>query len=319
MLLSLTASAAETDDFDPTQEIVVWGDRFARWDDTRWYVETDIIQPWATMLRRDDNYEFPTQEFRIRAIFACEKQAREGRRRYEVACTIEDFGMVANLSTRSAAPTEARLRRAKLVLSEVDAKLTGAAMQLRVADDGQVKGIDLEGVPTRNRRQSRMQQTLTQIMSRLIVGFHLEMQEGNQLHEKVWVEYNSPLLLLQTYSQGSNYIKHYLNKFEDQILVQSIGRGVSTNQSFESRFDLHLDGVALFSADDGYLTERVLAVEGESASGSFNIVHYAHHGAVRLLGTRDRPECGPSQLVNGRAQRIAALPSWPGPLNGDSR
>ena len=312
LLLALPSAADETLEIDPTQEIVVWGDRFARWDDTRWYIETDVIQPWATVLARDVNYEFQTQEFRIRAIFACEKQHHLSRRRQEVACTIEDIGMIANVADRS--PTDKRLARAQLVLDEVDAKLTRAAMQLRVTDDGQVKGIDIEGIPTRNRRQNRMQQTLTQLMSRLIVGYDLELQDDNQLHEGVWVEYNTGLLLLQTQAVGSNYVKHYLNKFDDQIIVQSIGRGVSstTGTRFDARFDVHLDGVSIFDGDEGFLTERVWAIKGTSTpSGSFNTLEYVHHGQVRMLGDRDRPDCGRSQIVNGRGQFHPSLPSWP--------
>ncbi|MEM6928016.1 MAG: hypothetical protein AAF602_13880, partial [Myxococcota bacterium] len=294
-------ATAEDLEVDPTQEIVVWGDRFARWNDTRWYIETDVIQPWPTLLARDENYEFQTQEYRIKAIFACEKQYEYSRRRQEASCTIEDIGILANIADRR--PPEKRVRNAQLVLDEIDAKLTGAAMQLRVTDDGRVKGIEIEGIPTRNRRQNRMQQTLTQVMSRLIVGYDLELQEDNQLHEGVWTEFNTGLLLLQTQSIGSNYVKHYLNKFDNHIMVQSIGKGVSevSGLRFAARFDVHLDGVSLFDADEGFLTDRVWAIKGTSTpSGSFNTLEYTHHGQVRMLGTRDRPDCGKSRVVNGR-------------------
>ncbi len=312
LTLWVPLAPAQDLEVDPTQEIVVWGDRFARWNDTRWFIETDIVQAWPTLLTRDENHEFQTQEVRIKAIFACEKEHVLSRRRQEVACTIEDIGILANVADRR--PSESRIRSAQLVLDEVDAKLTGAAAQLRVSDDGQVKGIDLEGIPTRNRRQNRMQQTLTQLVSRLIVGYDLEMQEGNQLHEGVWTEYNSALLYIETQSVGSNYVKHYLNKVRNHIMVQSIGKGVSTVApgGTELRFDVHLDGVSLFDPDEGFLVERVWAIAGKSTpTGSFNTLEYAHHGQVRMLGTRDRPDCGQTRVVNGRKQKLAGLDPWP--------
>ncbi|MEN0064363.1 MAG: hypothetical protein AAGA48_19610 [Myxococcota bacterium] len=311
------ASAQDRLDVDVTQEIVVWGDRFARWDNTRWFIETTVLQPWSTVLARDIDLEFQTQEYRIQAIFKCDKEERAGRRRYDVACVIEDIGIIANVADRR--PKPARIAAAQQVLNEIDAKLTGAHMELRVGDDGQVHGIDIEGIPTRNRRQNRIQMTLTQIMSRLIVGFDLKMQKGNQLHQGVWMEQNAALLLLETNSSGSNYVKHYLDPFRGQILVQSIGKGISTLSSGPqtefgalTRFDMHLDGVSLFDPDDGYLTERVWSITGVSnPSGTFLELEYSHFGKMRQLGTQDRPNCGLTQVVNGHRQRVPGLPDWP--------
>ncbi|MEO0603413.1 MAG: hypothetical protein AAF211_18380, partial [Myxococcota bacterium] len=101
---------------------------------------------------------------------------------------------------------------------------------------------------------------------------------------------------------------------QDQIMVQSIGKGVSevVGLPYQARFDVHLDGVSLFDADEGFLTERVWAIKGTSTpSGSFNTLEYTHHGQVRMLGTRDRPDCGKSRVVNGRNQKIDGLDPWP--------
>lgn len=334
LLLAPLAAAdeADTEEVDVTQEIVVWGDRFARWDNTRWFIETEVVQPWPLLLARDQNLEFETQEYRIRTIFACEKTHELSLRRQEVDCVIEDIGILANLANRRF--NDERARNAQLVLDEIDGKLTGAAMQLRVADDGRVMGIEIEGIPTRNRRQNRIQQTLTQMMARLIVGFDLELQDGNQLHQGVWVEQNTKLLFLETQSQGSNYVKHYLDPYQGQIVVQSIGKGISTveqmtstslsgdnvgrvgmrGQSLENRFKLRLDGVSLFDAREGYLIERVWAIEGRSnPAGTFVTLKYNHTGTVRVLGTQDRPDCGPSIIVNGRHQHWPQLPAYPLP------
>jgi hypothetical protein len=313
--------AAGADDLDPTEEVVVWGDLFARWDDTRWMITTEVALPYEITLARDENQEFDTREVALKTVIGCNKDWRLNKRRYEVGCVIEDFAMQAAVSERRV--TEQDIERAQAVLDEIDAKLSGAKLQLQVADDGRVTNLDLEGVPRQNRRQSDIQETLRQILSRVVVGFNLKLQKYNQLHEGKWYEYNSSILSVpgasSTAAMGSNLVVHYLNPFQGHIIVQSIGKGmVSVDgapvaNSAVQKMDIALEliGVSTFDKAQGYMLERVWAINGSTTAASMFVSQpYYNAGRIWTLGELDKPDCGPTRVVNGRKQRVAGLPSW---------
>lgn len=315
----LPSTAHAQSDLDVTEEIVVWGDLFARWDDTRWMIATEVAMPFRITLAKDENLEFQTQEFQVRAIFGCSKDWKLNKRKYEVGCEIEDFAIKAAVAEERV--LDADIDRAQSVLDEIDAKLTGAAVQLQVADDGRVLNLDLEGLPKNNRRQSQVHETLRQIMSRLVVGFNLKLQRYNQLHQGKWVEYNSSIMTMPlppgvSGNLGSNMLVHYLNRFQNQIIVQSVGKGMTTvglDRAYgPTNYETDLIGVSLFDQDDGFMTERVWALEGQStASAQFdNGGTYFHAGKIYLIGDRDRPTCGRTEVVNGRRQHVTRLPAW---------
>lgn len=326
LLESRIAAAADED--APAEEIVVWGDLFARWDDTRWMVTTEIGIPYALTLSRDENVEFKTREIQLRTVIACSKEWKLGGHRYEVDCEIEDFAIQASIAEDRVKADD--IARAQSVLDEIDAKLSGAKLQLQVADDGRVTNMALEGVPKNNRRQSEMHETLRQILSRVVVGFNLKLRKFNQLNEGKWQEYNSTLMSMPMppdvgSGQGSSLVVHYLNPFQGQIVVQSIGKGLvqipspkeaSASLSGEGaaptiNFTIDLIGVSIFDKEEGFMLERVWSIEGQNtASSFFSIGNYINNGRIWVLGTQDKPDCGPTRVVNGRRQVVPELPKW---------
>ena len=310
------------------EEITVYGDLFARWDDTRWFVETELALPLPFTLKKDQNFEIRATAMQVRAVIRCNKTAQLRKKRWEVDCELEDIGMqvVPWRNDRS----QKKLNDGLLVLQEVDAKLTGAALQLQVADDGRVTNVDLEGVPKTNRRVASMHETLRQVMSRVIVGFDMKLRKFNQLHEGKWVEYNTALMSMPvppplTGVGGSSMVVHYLNKYQGQVLVQSIGKGgvniplptdvqTSTRRSAEERqlnFITELIGVSIFDAEEGYMTERVWSLTGKgTASSFFNAGTYNHAGRIRMLGEKDAPSVGPTRLVSGPTETVRNLERW---------
>lgn len=309
--IPLAAVASAQDDV--AEEIVVWGDLFARWDNTRWLIETEVGVPWKVTLSKDENRSFATQEYQLRTVLACDKDWKLGNHKYEVDCAIEDFGIVASIAEPNV--TENDVLRAQDVLDEIDAKLTSAHLQLQVGDDGRVLNLQLEGMDTGTRRQSVTAETLRQVLSRVVVGFNLKMQKFNQLHEGKWQEFNSTVLTLPLPagtpgSIGSNLLVHYLNRFQGHVIVQSIGRG-STNVG-DTIYTLDYTGVSVFDPNDGFMTDRVWALEGAPTASTMFAAqsHYFHAGKIRLLGSDDHPDVGGSRPVNGRRQESLLLPAW---------
>jgi hypothetical protein len=293
---------------DGREDFTVWGDLFARWDHTRWFVSADFLLPDFIELRRDENLSFDTREFVITMVYGCTKFAELSKQRMEVECKVEDFGMRANIDDWEI--SQNKIEKAQVILDEIDAKLTGAAMSLQVADDGRVMDIGLDGVPQDNRRVSDIQETLRQLLMRTIVGFHLRMQKYNQLDEGKWLEYNSTIMNMPG-TTGSNEIVHQLNRYRGHVIVQSVGKGLTTfggNYGFTTEFS----GVALFDDVNGFMTERVWTLFGNSiaSSGIIGQKSFFHSGRVTMLGSADQPDCGATEVVNGRAQKYAFLPDW---------
>jgi len=315
VLFALVPAAAAADE-DSAEEIVVWGDLFARWDDTRWFVSTEFALPYDLPLERDENLSFTTREIQLHTIVACNKDWRLGKRRYEVSCKIEDFGIQAAIAERVV--SEADVERAKLVLDEIDAKLTGASLALQVADDGRVTNLALDGLESNTRRQSNIEETLRQVLSRAVVGFNLKMQKYNQLHEGKWAEYNSSVMTMPLPpdvggSAGSNMLVHHLNHYRGHVIVQSIGKGMTAVQMNNQMVNFTTDfiGVSTFDDNEGFMTERVWALNGTStASAFFDQGAYYNAGKITMLGEADRPDCKPTQVTNGRRQHLPFLPEW---------
>lgn len=319
-LFAATASAQQPEpqrvEADAVEEIVVWGDLFARWDDTRWMVTTEITTPLGMLFTRDENDEFASRQFQIRTVFACNKDWKLGPNRYEVSCKIEDFAMLAAVSERTV--TEKDIARAQRVLDEIDAKLTGATLQLQVAHDGRVNNLALEGVPKANRRQSEMHETLRQVLSRVIVGFDLKLRKYNQLNEGKWHEYNTKLMSMPVppsipASQGSSLVVHYINPYKGHTIVQSIGKGLVNLEigGVTMNFSLELIGVSTFDDREGYMLERVWALKGKNTgTNAFDRGEYFNAGRIWNLGEQDKPDCGPTQVINGSNQEVEGLPAW---------
>jgi hypothetical protein len=313
-LIPLTVAHAQE---APAEEIVVWGDLFARWDNTRWFIQTEVGTPWKVQFNVDNRY-FATQEYQLRIILACAKDWKLGNHKYEVTCSIEDFGVVASLAERNV--TEADVARAQEILDVIDAQLTHAAVELQVADDGRVTNLQLEGTDRSTRRQSEVSETLRQMLSRVVVGFNMKLQKFNQLHEGKWTEFNSTLMTLPLPpdipgSIGSSMLVHYLNRYQGHVIVQSLGKGstdVSVDGGTPRIYDLNMVGVSVFDPTDGFMTERVWALDGNPTAGVLfgSGAQYFHAGRIQMLGTEDHPTVGPTRPVNGRKQASLLLPAW---------
>lgn len=312
MIWSLLFAPAFAQD-DVAEEIVVWGDLFARWDDTRWLIRTELGMPFELVFTADMNKELQVREFQVNTIIHCSKDWKLSGKKYEVACAVEDIAIQAAVSERNV--SEADIERGKLILDEIDQKLSGAVLQLQVADDGRVTDFDLEGLTTHNRRQNTMQETLRQVLSRVVVGFHMKMQKFNQLHEGKWYEFNSTLMSIPLPpsvpgSQGSSMLVHQLDNYKGHVLVQSVGKG--TTEVAGALYSLAFTGVSIYDDGEGFMTERVWALEGmPTASVMFAAdANYFHAGRIQMLGKEDHPDLGPTQVVNGRSQHSPLLPAW---------
>ncbi len=227
MLLLAVPTLAAAAPSPPSEEIVVYGDDFARWDHTRWWLQAEIGVPWALELAADQNLSFRTHALQVRAVVACEKDARLSARRWEVSCAIEDLGLRVTTQTDWRSP--ARRAQVQRVLDEVDARLTGASLQLQVDLDGGVTNYDLEGLSATNQREREQQETARTLLSLIMAGFHLRIPDHAQ-RDGQWWEKHAELLDLPslTAARGSTGVVHVATPLGTDRLVETVGTGSVT-------------------------------------------------------------------------------------------
>jgi len=224
LAIAAVALAAPGGDAAAEEEIIVYGDDFARWDHTRWFVEAELMLPFGTPFAAERNESFISYAFQLRAIVGCEKDARLSGSKWEVGCKIEDLGIRATTHNRSRSERDRAM--VQRVLDEIDAKLTGVAVQMQVDKKGGVTNFDLEGIQSDNLRERQIQESLRQVLSRVMAGFHLRIPDHAQRSGQ-WVEMNSELMDMPSLSasRGSTTLVHVVSPYKENQLVQTVGEG----------------------------------------------------------------------------------------------
>jgi hypothetical protein len=219
------AVAFAADKKDVAEEIIVYGDNFARWDDTRWLVQTELMLPLGVTFGSEQNQAFFSHAFQIRAVIACDKDAKLSKKRWEVSCEIEDIGLLVTTFRQWRRERDREL--VQRVVDEIDAKLTGLDIQMQVDEAGGVTNFDLEGLVADNSRERTIQEGLRQVVSRMMAGFHLRIPDHAQRSGQ-WVEYHSELMDIPslTSSRGSSTMVHLVTPYQDGLqIVQTVGEG----------------------------------------------------------------------------------------------
>lgn len=327
---------------DEIEKIVVISDPFKRWDGTRWFIKTEVGLPISMTFYADQNYEFFSNAFQIRTILACDKDDQLSKHKYEVHCTVEDFAIQAadagNLKTKAElqiaekrqakrkaqgkdALTETQQQRREhiqQILDEVDKKVTGASLQLQVNAMGRVTDISLEGVSHDSQRETAMYETLSKMMSRVIVGFDMKLQNYDFIEQGFWVEHTSALMSIpieDVATQGNSMLIHRLSTIDGQLVVESRGKGVisfaiNDNEDGRNSFLTSFAGVAIYDSHDAYMTERVWVMKGVPTSSSYLEMPYWNAGRIVQLKPDQKPTVGPTQEVTLPCCAIDGIAGW---------
>lgn len=218
---------AQSGSDDVSEEVIVYDDSFARWDDTRWLVQAEFLFPIGVTLAKNRNEGFLTYALQVRSVVHCNKEHQLSKKKVEVGCTIEDVGMLATSMRRWKTPRQQAIVQS--TLDEIDAKLTDMKIQIQTDVKGGITNVDLDGLSTRNERERVVMETLRQIVSRLVAGFHLRIPNQAQRSGE-WVEYSSALMSLPALSasRGSSTLKHVVSRHGEHQIVQTVGKGSST-------------------------------------------------------------------------------------------
>lgn len=322
---------------DGTPTITIVGDRFARWDRTRWYAEMQLGFPLPFPLYAARNNEVRVTALQVRTELFCEKAFRRGKKGFEVHCDVRDLGLQAVVFDQVAP-------HAQEVLDEYDRKISEADLILFASDDGRINDVGFEGFEASNNRELTQREGARQLMLRLISGFHMKVPKPENTYDGQWVEHNPALLRLPVVNQvngmsfspegkggsvqyetftsmGSSYVVHQIDRYKGHQVVQSEGKGLVTdgaeNEDQGNQYLVTLHGVALYDPSSGIMTERVYAVTGETTASSrladgWGGSLYFHSGRLQKLADEaPKAVVGPTRRVAPPgAPATDALPAW---------
>jgi hypothetical protein len=324
------AFAEEAVDEEP-EVITVYGDRFARWDGTRWFAEVQVglPMPLRWVLGEYDteaDVQIRVEAIHLKSVIACEKTWRQGKHGFEVDCVVEDAAVrgVTFIDLKK----EKYREDAERIFDRLDELVTGRKLQLKVRDDGRVTGVDLDGLPENTRREKAMAEITRQFFLRLMSGFTMKLPAGNLLKAGMqWQEYNSPVFAVPGYepSRGGSTLTHQLNPYRGRLVVQTLGAatvatgdedGGYTGEDFENTYKVEYSGVALYDRDTGIMTERVWALQGRATASSqladgWKGTLYFQIGRLDQIEEGETPpDLGPSGRASRPGLPVPGLIPW---------
>jgi len=287
---------------DASEEVVVWGDPFRRWDDTTWALEMDLALIDSMTIDVADNHTLRVQQFQLDAVIHCNKDVKLGPKTYEISCSLDEVGVQLGANQRA---SEREVDNLDGMAHVLDAWLTDKELQLQVGQRGTVASVDIDGLFTMNRTQNRTQEVLRLLLARVMSAFHVRWPDtlGPQLGRE-WIEYNSPLFAFPNFtgSAGSSITGHRIDALDDHWILQSVGRAAVAAQmrnpnvlpfdeggewlDIMATYDLDFGAVAIISPQTGYITERIWNVTGKPTPSSPDVLadhEYLFRGRLVLL------------------------------------
>jgi len=311
------AATFAEDEEEVSEVVIVWPDKFARWKDTRWMIAAEVVVPSGMVFSQTNNFSFRTYAWQVKAVLSCDQDYKLGAKRIEVLCEIEDIGLRSTSYNRYKTVEDRELVQG--VLDELDQKLSHAKVQLQVNDRGSVTDIDIDGLPRRNSRDAGINETLRQIVARMMYPFHMKLPKSG-IKEGRWPEFDSELMSMPSVNgiTGSSTITHWMNFYKGYLLVQDIGAGLVQVEGPASESDaggvvnwrLGMDGVSLYNIDNGIMEERVWSMVGKPTASNLSRMKYWYSGHIQLLGPNDTVEVGSSEQISYPAIEIEGLPVW---------
>jgi len=310
LVLSPEVMAQADDD-----EIIVYGDRFKRWDKTRWSILTEVKLTTPMQLDMSENQSMRVTAYQLRVVLACEKDWKISRGKWEVLCQIEDLGLQA-VGWRGDAD---RLENNAEVLQEIHGRMAGAALQLQVTKDGRVSNVQLEGVEVGTRKERGIQETCRQLLLRMVAGFDMKLRKRNFLKTGQWVEYRSPLFDMPGSSRSnmsSALVVHQLDAYKGHLVVQSVGKGTVVLDSGSEITDMgrgysmNMEGVSIYQVESGFMTDRVWYVAGTPTGNFWSNSAYFSAGRLEMVAEKQPVDVGPTRQVKMPEQKIEGVPEW---------
>ena len=282
----------------------------------RYYVETETQLPLLMWFVADRNKQARVAAFQVRTVLDCSATDPMGKKGWYLDC------LVADVSLRAAA-LEGDAGILPPILDEMDTKLTGATLKLRLKNDGRVVQMEIADQDHRNRRVAQMNENMRLLLARVVAGLDLQLPPKGVARDGVWAQYQNMLMQAPSTqgTSGSSEVVHGITKMEGpEVTIASSGRGMmspgeETASGPVNMYDTRYEGVALFDTDSKMLKERLWTVIGEPtassqiATGAAGIL-YGQRGLLQYLAADETVNVGESMETGLPGAAPTALQQW---------
>lgn len=307
----------------PSQTVEVTADPFARWDGTRWRLDSAVVLPLSVPMFAVNNFEIETVGFVVRLTTRCELADRAGPRR-RVNCTIQDAAV-------SLAPRQRTAKKAIAVVEEHRERMVGTVVRLQVHQDGRISSLTLGDEVTSPPRARMQFESVRQILWTAFAAFDLQLPDGPLTDGRKFVEESSRLWWIPSFRNndqlrsmfsasaiGRGQIGHIIEARDVGHVIVGVGEGsVDLGLNDPMVWQGPVNSVSLIAKHDAILAERVWGANlepnasnrlGDGVTPSPTVLQ----GRLQRLGDDQTVDLGASQMVNAPGLSVPGLPGWPG-------
>lgn len=310
-----------------SEEVLVYADPLAPWDETDWLVKLQTSTAEEQQFIEGEHGSFSTSLWQVRAAIHCRVLERKNRGGL-VGCSPTDVALA--VVTAGKWQRKSDREEVEQVVQDLRATMLRGEVRLRVRDHGAATVLA-------NQPGTDDNVVAAELLRRIFDGFQLDLPEEGFYDGVQWMNDDEPLLKLRAglESFGPEKVVHVGSRYQGQQIIQTHGvaskstvvghtrSSVSQGEAgkFQASYnpdkemqitypqevvvtrELLLDAVAVLSADLGFVTERVWTVTGKG-------IALERLGRLALLEDGERPVLGVSGQVSPPGVTLPHLPMW---------
>ena len=273
----------------------------------RFLLISDVNSPEYLLWQAEFNYQARVFKWRTNIVASC-VPADVGKKTALVNCHIEDISLQA-----TSLPGD--MKNLPKVLEDLDAKLSGASIQLEVSMDGRVRSIDLEGIDKKRRRLTEIVETMRLVLARAIAPLDLQMpKKGSDGGTGAWIQKQTLVTGFPSGLGTMGQVKtqhQIMSEDGETIKIQSSGNGIAGSgrmvevngqEQVANFYEMQHAGEAVFDRADGSLLSREYQVRGVPTASSemgdaWSGMPYLQYAKLVRLGKDEKPNVGESRVL----------------------
>jgi len=242
----------------------------------RYKIAAQVMLPEPIVFLAQKNKEKRIVEVQVDLDAECKAASPEGKKAWELHCTVSDWAM-------SAAPVSSDAGDVVPILDEMEHAVTGNYLQVSLTNNGKVRSVSLEGVESeRNQRYREIEETLRLILQRTLAGLDLEMPKNGDDKDRAWGLRTSLAMNLPSLhgTVGSVDLSSEVSATDgDVVTIQTVGRAtlgsgetvaVNSSEQIANLFEMTMRSVTEFDVAAGHMVSREYLVDGAPTASSIS-------------------------------------------------
>lgn len=200
VVMAGVAVPAVAQDAEVTEEVVVISEPFARWDDTRWLIHSQVLLPYPVTFPKENNAELQVVAYDLEMVMNCNLAEKRGPKKHEVMCMVEGANIgVAPWRRIGKKVGQVPEERASSVVEELSSRFKDLEVLLQVTDDGRVVNVGFVNVDITQRRTNVLYENIRQMIRLEMGGFYLQNRSRQLANGMTWEERGSLLFTLPSF------------------------------------------------------------------------------------------------------------------------